>query len=57
MGAGIAVTNAAAIADRVRSLRATLDTWLESLELQGGPDEAAIQAHLEATKRRLEEGT
>lgn len=57
MGAGIAVTNAAALADRVRRLRATLDTWLESLEHPGGPDEAEIRARLDATKRRLGEGT
>jgi prephenate dehydrogenase len=38
MAAGIAATNAPALADRVRAMRATLDDWLEDLERDGGPD-------------------
>jgi len=57
MGAGIAATNAAALAEHLRRLQATLDTWRESLERPGGPDETAILERLAATKRRLEEGT
>ena len=55
MGAGIAVTNAAAIADRLRDLQATLDAWLAELERQGGPDEAAIEGRLRAAGARLDE--
>jgi prephenate dehydrogenase len=57
MGAGIAATNAAALAERLRGLQATLDTWLAALEGPGGPDEPAIRARLAATKARLEEGS
>ena len=38
MGAGIAATNSAAIARRLRDLRAVIDSWLEELERDGGPD-------------------
>lgn len=56
MGAGIAVTNATALAERLRVLQATLETWRESLEQPGGPDEAAIRGRLAAARSRLEEG-
>jgi prephenate dehydrogenase len=55
MGAGIAVTNAAALSERLRGLEATLASWREVLERPEGPDEPAIRERLAATKRRLEE--
>jgi prephenate dehydrogenase len=55
MGAAIAATNAAAIADRLRALRAALDGWLGELERPGGPDEAALAARLRAARDRLED--
>ena len=39
MGAGIAATNAPALADRIRDVRAVLDAWLDDLERPDGPDE------------------
>jgi prephenate dehydrogenase len=54
MGAGIAVTNAPALAERLRDLRTTLDGWLAELEQPGGPDEAAIADRLRAARERLE---
>jgi hypothetical protein len=57
MGSGIAVTNATALAERLRGLQATLATWLQSLEDPEGPDETTIRARLAAAKGRLEEGT
>ncbi|MEA2609725.1 MAG: arogenate dehydrogenase [Chloroflexota bacterium] len=55
MGAGIAVTNAAAIAPRLRDLRAVLERWQSELERTGGPDETAIEDRLRAVKGRLED--
>jgi len=55
MGAGIAATNAAALADRIRDLQAVLDGWLRDLEASGGPDAAAITARLAAARGRLAE--
>ena len=55
MGAAIAATNAAALAERLRDLREALDAWLADLERPGGPDEAAIAARLRAARARLEE--
>lgn len=55
MGAGIAATNAAPVAARLRDLRAVLDEWLAALERPGGPDEVELTARLSAAKRRLEE--
>lgn len=55
MGTGIAVSNAGALADRIRVLRAVLDGWLRDLEGTGdgsgagsgaGPDAAAIEGRL-----------
>ena len=40
MGAGIVVTNAPALADRLRDLRAVLERWQAELERPGGPDAA-----------------
>jgi prephenate dehydrogenase len=56
MGAGIAVTNAAAIADRLRDLTAVLEDWRRELERTGGADERAIRDRLNAARARLEEG-
>ena len=56
MGAGIAVTNAPALAARVRAYRDRLDAWLallESTPRDGLPDEAAIRARLAAARDRL----
>ena len=55
MGAGIAVTNADAIAERLRDLIAVLEDWRADLERPGGPDEAAIRERLLAAKARLDE--
>jgi prephenate dehydrogenase len=54
MGAGIAATNAAALASRIRDVRAVLDAWLVELEGPAGPDEPAIADRLRAARERLE---
>ncbi|MEW6223796.1 MAG: prephenate dehydrogenase/arogenate dehydrogenase family protein [Chloroflexota bacterium] len=54
MGTEIAVTNAPAIAARLRDLRSALDAWIEILEAPGGPDATAIRHRLAAARRRLE---
>jgi prephenate dehydrogenase len=54
MGAGIVVTNADAIASRVRDLIATLEGWLAELERPGGPDGGLVVERLRAAKDRLE---
>jgi prephenate dehydrogenase len=54
MGAGIAVTNGAALAERLADLQRALDSWREALERQGGPDEAALAERLRAARARLE---
>jgi hypothetical protein len=56
MGAGIAVTNAAAITAALRAYRDRLDAWLALLEASGRdglPDESAIRARLAAARDRL----
>lgn len=53
MGAAIAVTNAPAIAGRLRDLQAVLDGWLAELEEPGGPDETAVAARLAAARDLL----
>lgn len=58
MGAGIAATNAVALAARVRAYRDQLDAWLALLEATGPdglPDEAAIRARLDGARNRLGE--
>ncbi len=55
MGAGIIATNGPAIAARLRDLRAAIDSWLDELDRDGGPDATAITARLRAARRRLEE--
>jgi prephenate dehydrogenase len=54
MGAGIAVSNAPALASRLRDLRAVLERWQSELERAGGPDGAAIEDRLRAARSRLE---
>jgi len=56
VGAGIAATNAPAIATRLREFRDVLDGWLADLERSGGPDEAALARRLTAARERLGEG-
>lgn len=56
MGAGIAVTNALALARRVRDVRAVLDGWIAELERDGGPDPTAFEARLRAAREALERG-
>jgi prephenate dehydrogenase len=55
MGAAIAVTNATAVAARIRDLRAVLDSWLVALERAGGPDENALAERLVAARTMLDE--
>ena len=54
MGAGIAATNAAELALRLRALRDVIDGWLADLERDGGPDVERIAARLRAARERLE---
>ena len=53
MGAGIAATNAPAIASRLHRFRTIIDGWLAELERPGGPDEAALARRLAAARDRL----
>jgi prephenate dehydrogenase len=53
MGAGIAATNAPAIAAHLRRFRVVIDGWLADLERPGGPDEAALAERLTAARERL----
>jgi prephenate dehydrogenase len=55
MGAGIAATNSAAIAARIRDLQSILDDWLVALEGSGEPDAEALRARFVAARQRLEE--
>ncbi len=54
MGAGIAATNAAATAERLRDVRSMLDEWIAELERPGGPDAAELLARFGAARKRLE---
>lgn len=54
MGAAIAVTNAPALAARLRDLRTVLDGWLEELDRAGGPRESVIRDRLAAARAILE---
>lgn len=56
MGTGIALTNHAALAARVRDLIATLDGWADELERPGGPDPETVMARLAAARATLEAG-
>jgi prephenate dehydrogenase len=53
MGAGIAATNAEAIAARLRDVRAEIDEWLVELEGPGGPDPVRLEARFRAARERL----
>jgi prephenate dehydrogenase len=55
MGAAIAVTNTAAISDRLRDLMAVLEDWRRELERTGGPDESTLEERLRAARTRLED--
>ncbi len=55
MGAGIAATNSAAIASRLRDLRAVLDEWIVELEREGGPDAEVLRSRFVSARNRLEE--
>ncbi len=55
MGTGIAATNSAALAARVRDVRAVLDSWLAELEREGGPDAEELLARFTSARRRLRE--
>jgi prephenate dehydrogenase len=54
MGAGIAATNASALAGRLRDLRSVLDDWQAELDVPDGPDAQAIEERLRAARARLE---
>lgn len=54
MGAGIMVTNGAAVAARIRDLVATLQSWADELERPGGPDPDAVGQRLAAARATLE---
>lgn len=53
MGAGIATTNAAAVAARLRDMRAVLDEWLAELESTDGPDVNRLHDRFAAARDRL----
>ena len=53
MGAGIAATNSAALASRLRDVRAVIDAWLSELEREGGPDPDSLLARFTAARERL----
>jgi len=55
IGAGIAATNSAAIAARLREVRAAIDQWLAELERKGGPDPEALRLRFVSAKNRLED--
>jgi arogenate dehydrogenase (NADP+) len=56
MGAGIAATNSAALATRLRDLRTVIDSWLADLEREGGPDADRLLVRFQAACERLTEG-
>ncbi len=55
MGTEIAVTNAAALAVRLRVYRDRIDEWVALLEAPGGPDAGAVRARLAGARSRLED--
>jgi prephenate dehydrogenase len=55
MGAGIAATNSAAIAARLRDVRAVIESWLAELERDGGPDADVLLARFTSARERLVE--
>lgn len=54
MGTGIIVTNADAIAARLRATIDVLEGWLHELERPGGPDRVEVAGRLQAARDRLE---
>jgi prephenate dehydrogenase len=54
MGTEIALTNAAAVAVRLRAYRDRIDEWIALLEAPGGPDADAVRARLGAARSRLD---
>src|SRR5262245_16010598 len=54
MGAGIAATNAPAIAERIQAMIHVLEGWLGDLEKVGGPDPEELAARLRSARERLE---
>jgi prephenate dehydrogenase len=54
MGAGIAATNAVALAARIRAVQAVLDGWLAELERPDGPDEQRLAERLRDARTQLE---
>jgi prephenate dehydrogenase len=55
MGAGIAAMNSAALAGRLRDVRAVIDSWIADLERDGGPDADALLTRFTAARDRLVE--
>ncbi len=55
MGTGIAATNAAALAARLRDVRDVLDGWLADLAGHEEPDVDAVAGRLRAARARLED--
>jgi prephenate dehydrogenase len=55
MGAGIAATNSAALAGRLRDVRAVIDSWIKELEQEDGPDADRLLARFASARKRLEE--
>jgi prephenate dehydrogenase len=53
MGAGIAATNADALAARLHAVRAAIDEWLVELEGPGGPDALRLEARFRVARERL----
>jgi prephenate dehydrogenase len=55
MGAGILSTNALAVRERLRDLRAVLDAWIEQLDSgQGGGDAGVLWGRLQAAREALD---
>lgn len=54
MGTGIVVTNADALAARLRTTIDVLESWLLELERPGGPDRVAVAQRLQDARDRLE---
>ena len=55
MGAGIAATNADALAARIRDVRDVLGGWLAELEREGGPDAGRLEERLRAARSALDD--
>ena len=53
MGAGIAATNSAALAARLRDVRTVIDSWIEELDKADGPDADLLLARFMSARQRL----